>query len=272
MQSVDMETKMMYSLCFDYNLNTVTNSGRHWAKDVYKDRDYIFSYTAASIATVLHHNPKRLYRIYTDDCKLILNKLSKYDVSLDYLDIYDLTGEIHKWQKHSYSFWPLVKIVQMNHDKKHLSLKLDNDLTCLKPIDDLVQHKGAIAWKFERKCSNGREYWGERKAARVGLGTEDFSIYNTGVLGLSSEYQEHADEIIEYCEKLILVDISDVSYFPDAPGKKANVWNASEQTAVNYYFHKYNIPILEAHPWFKHHCYEKTKQGVLDEAAYLLRK
>lgn len=267
-----METKMMYSLCFDYNLNTVTNSGRHWAKEVYKDRDYIFSYTAASIATVLHHNPKRLYRIYTDDCKLILDKLSKYDVSLDYLDVYDLTSEIRQWQKHSYSFWPLVKIVQMNHDRKHLSLKLDNDLTCLKPIDDLVQHKGAIVWKFERKCSNGREYWGERKAARVGLGTEDFSIYNTGVLGLSPEYQERADEVSDYCEKLISVDISDVSHFPDAPGKKATVWNASEQTAVNYFFHKHKIPILEAYPWFKHHCYEKTKQGVFDEASYLLRR
>ncbi len=263
---------MMYSLVFDYNLNTVTDSGRHWAKDVYKDRDYIFSYTAASVATVIHHNPKRLYRIYTDDCGLILEKLKAYDVSLDFLDVYDLTTEIREWQKHPYSFWPLVKIVQMNLDRKHHALKLDNDLTCLKPIDDLVQHKGAIAWKYERKCSGGREYWGERKAARVGLGTEDFPIYNTGVLGLSPECHEFATEISEHCQKLISVDISDVSYFPDAPGKKATVWNASEQTAVNYFFHKHQIPIIEAHPWFKHHCYEKTKQGVFDEAAYLLRR
>lgn len=263
---------MMYSLVFDYNLNTVTDSGRHWAKDVYKDRDYIFSYTAASVATVIHHNPKRLYRIYTDDCGLILDKLSKYDVSLDFLDVYDLTTEIREWQKHPYSFWPLVKIVQMNLDRKHHALKLDNDLTCLKPIDDLVQHKGAIAWKFERKCSGGREYWGERKAARDGLGTEDFPIYNTGVLGLSPECHEFATEIGEHCEKLISVDISGVCYFPDAPDKKTTVWNASEQTAVNYFFHRHQIPILEAHPWFKHHCYEKTKQGVLDGAAYLLRR
>jgi hypothetical protein len=263
---------MMYSLCFDYNLNTVTDSGRHWAKDVYKDRDYIFSYTAASIATVLHHNPKRLYRIYTDDCGLILDKLKAYDVSLDFLDVYDLTTEIREWQKHQYSFWPLVKIVEMNHDGKNLSLKLDNDLTCLKSIDDLVQHKGAIAWKYERMCSAGREYWGERKAARVGLGTEDFPIYNMGVLGLSAEYHQHADEVVGYCEKLIGVDISDVSYFPDAPGKKATVWNASEQTAVNYFFHKHQIPVLEAHPWFHHWCYEKSKDGVLKAAEYLLKK
>lgn len=262
---------MMYSLVFDYNLKTVTDSGRHWAQDVYKDRDYIFSYTAASIATILHHNPKRLYRIYTDDPELILDKINRYNVSVDYLEVYDLGTKIHEWQQHSYSFWPLVKIVEMNHDGKQHSLKLDNDLTCLKPIDDLLLHKGAITWKFERKCSAGREYWGERKAARLGLGTEDFPIYNMGVLGLSPEFHQYSNEIVDYCQKLISVDISDVSYFPDAPNKKANIWNASEQTAVNYFFHCRQIPILEAYPWFMHHCYEKTKQGVLDSAAYLLK-
>jgi hypothetical protein len=271
MSGINMETTMMYSLCFDYNLNTVTDSGRHWAKDVYKNQDYIFSYTAASIATVIHHNPKRPYRIYTDDCDLILDKIKKYNVSLDFLEIIDLKKEIREWQKHPYSFWPLVQIVQMNNDGKNNSLKLDNDLTCLKPIDDLVQHKGGIVWKFERKCSGGREYWGERKAARQALGTEDFSIYNTGVLGISAEFHQQATEIIDFCEKLIDVDITDVSHFPDAPGKKARTWNASEQTAVNYFFHKNKIPILESYSWFKHHCYEKTKQAVLDEAAYLLR-
>jgi hypothetical protein len=271
MSSISMEFNLIYSLCFDYNLNTVTNSGRHWAKDVYKDRDYIFSYTAASIATILHHNPKLHYRIYTDDCDLILSKVKQYNVSVDYLDVFDLTKEIREWQCHSYSFWPLAKIVEMNNNGKGLSLKLDNDLTCLKPIDDLLKHNGAIAWKYERMCSAGREYWGERKAARVGLGTDEFPIFNTGVLGLSPEYHEYASEIVDYCQKLISVDISDVSYFPDAPGKKTSVWNASEQTAVNYFFHKRQIPILESHPWFKHWCYEKTKQGVLDSASYLLK-
>jgi len=261
----------VYSLVFDYDLKTVTDSGRHWAKDVYKSKDYIFSYTAASIATFLHHNPKMLYHVFTDDCALILDKLDRYNVSLDFVDTVDLSKEIKEWQSHWYSFWPLVKIVQMNNDGKGTSLKLDNDLTCLKPIVDLLQHKGGIAWKRERLCSGGREYWGERKAARVGLGTEDFPIFNMGTLGLSAEYHAAATDIVGYCEKLIAVDISDVSHFPDSPGTKAKVWNASEQTAVNYFMCVNKVPILESYPWVMHHCYEKTKDRVLTEAAYLLR-
>ncbi len=261
----------VYSLVFDYNLKTVADSGRHWANEVYKNKDYIFSYTAASIATFLHHNPKMLYRIFTDDCGLILDKLEKYNVSLDFVDTVDLSKEIKEWQSHWYSFWPLVKIVEMNNDGKYDSLKLDNDLTCLKSIDDLRQHKGAIVWKRERICSAGREYWGERKAARQGLGTEDFPIFNMGTLGLSKEYHSNASDIVAYCEKLIAVDISDVSYFPDAPDKKVKVWSGSEQTAVNYFMHINKIPIMESHPWINHLCYEKTKQGVIDAATYLLR-
>jgi hypothetical protein len=262
----------VYSLVFDYNLKTVTDSGRHWAKDVYKSKDYIFSYTAASIATFLHHNPKMLYRVFSDDCGLILDKLGRYNVSLDFVDTVDLSKEIKEWQSHWYSFWPLVKIVEMNNDGKHDSLKLDNDLTCLKPIDDLRQHKGGIVWKYERMCSGGREYWGERKAAREGLGTEDFPIFNMGTLGLSKEHHERAKDIVGYCEKLIAVDISDVSHFPDSPGTKTKVWSCSEQTAVNYFMHVNKLPILESHPWLTHHCHEKTKDRVLTEAAYLLRK
>ncbi len=261
----------VYSLVFDYDLKTVTDSGRHWAKDVYKSKDYIFSYTAASIATFLHHNPKMPYCVFTDDTDLILDKLSRYNVSLDRLDVVDLSKEIKEWQSHWYSFWPLVKIVEMNHTGKEDTLKLDNDLTCLKPIDDLLAHRGAIAWKRERMCSGGREYWGERKAAREGLGTEDFPIFNMGTLGLTKEYQHNAGDIVKYCERLIAVDISDVSHFPDAPGKKAKVWSAAEQTAVNYFFHVNKVPIMESHPYISHHCYTKTKQGVLDAATYLLR-
>lgn len=249
----------------------MTDSGRPWANDVYKSKDHVFSYTAASIATFLHHNPRMLYRVFTDDCGLILDKLDRYDVSLDFVDTVDISKEISEWKSHWYSFWPLVKIVEMNNDGKRDSLKLDNDLTCLKPIDDLRQHKGGIAWKRERMCSGGREYWGERKAARQGLGTEDFPIYNMGTLGLSKEYHTNASDIVGYCEKLIAVDVSDVSHFPDAPGRKTKVWSAAEQTAVNYFMHVNKVPILESHPWVQHWCYEKTKDGVLREAAYLLK-
>ncbi len=267
-----IDSHRVYSLVFDYNIKTVTDSGRHWAQEVYKNKDHIFGYTAASVATFLHHNPNLPYMIYTDDVELFQRKIDAYDVPQHALTVVDLSDAIAEWKSHWYSFWPLVKIVEMNHDGLCDALKLDNDLTCLKPIDDLLAHRGAVAWKRERMCSGGREYWGERKAARVGLGTEDFPIFNMGTLGLTKEYQHNAGDIVKYCEKLIAVDVSDVSHFPDAPGKKTHVWNASEQTAVNYFLHVNKVPILESHPWIMHHCYEKTKDRVFTDAAYLLRK
>ncbi len=266
-----MNTKI-YSLVFDYNLKTVTDSGRHWAGEVYKNKDYIFGYTAASVATFLDKNPHLPYHVYTDNVDLFADKIDLYNVSTVNLNIIDLKEKINEWTNHRYSFWPLAKIVEMHHDGLNDALKLDNDLTCLRPIDELLKHRGAIVWKYERKVSAGRDYWGERKAAKIGLGTDDFPLYNTGVLGLSKEHHAKASDVIRYCESLIAVDISDVSRFPDAPGKKTNVWSGSEQTAVNFFFHKESLPIRESHDFFLHHCYEKSKERVLTEASYLLRR
>jgi len=263
---------MIYSLVFDYNIKTVTDSGRHWAQDVYKNKEYISSYSAASVATFLDKNPHLPYTVYTDDVNLFADNINLYKVSTKNLDIVDLSESIEVWKNHRYSFWPLVEIVALHNNCYEDALKLDNDLTCRKPIDDLLKHRGAIAWKYERRCSGGREYWGERKAARVGLGTEDFPIFNMGTLGISKEYQLKAKaDIPAYCQRLIDVDITDVSHFPDFPGKKTNVWSCAEQTAVNYFFHVNQVPILESHLWIDHHCHEKTKDRVLTEAAYLLK-
>ena len=262
----------VYSLVFDYQIAKMQSSGRHWADEAYKNKDYIFSYSAASIATFLHHNPKHLYTVYTDDCALLLEKLSAYDVSLDYLDTVDATQKIQEWTSHSYCFWPLIQVADMHYTGKHDALKLDNDLTCLKPIDDLLEHRGAIVWKHERLCSKGRDYWGESYAARNALGTDNFDIWNTGVLGISKEHHEKAANIKKYCESLIAVDISPVHRFPDKPGVVAKVFSTSDQTAVNYFIHNEKLPVLEAHPWFRHHCYDKSKDRVLSEAAYLLRR
>ena len=271
----------IYSLVFDYNIAKMQASGRHWADEAYKSKDYIFTYSAASIATFLEKNSHLLYTVYTDDPDLLAQKVDAYSVPTHNLDIVDTTPKIQEWTSHPYCFWPLIQVADMHYRGEEHALKLDNDLTCLKPIDDLLEHMdvgNVIAWKFERFCDKGRDYWGESYAAREALGTDHFAIFNTGVLGVPKHLQEHAHlQIPDFCEKLIAVDISPVHRFPDKPGVTAKVFNTSDQVAVNYFFWKNHhrgtaAGITEAHPWFMHHCYEKTKEGVLRGAEYLLKK
>lgn len=261
----------IYSLVFDYQLTKMIASGRHWAPDAYKNKEYIFSYSAASIATFLDKNPHLPYTVYTDDVNLMAEKLDAYKTPTASVSIVDHAAKIQEWTRHPYCFWPLVEVAMMNHNGEEDALKLDNDLTCLKPIDELLEHRGAIVWKYERKVSEGRDYWGERKAAQVALGTTDFKIYNMGLFGLSKEHQANAADVATYCDALSKVDISDVHRYPEAPGKKASMWSCSEQTAVNYFFHVNGVPIKEGHEFFEHHCYEHGKQKTLEKAEYLLR-
>lgn len=265
----------IYSLVFDYQIAKMQSSGRHWADQAYKNKDYIFSYSAASIATFLDKNPHLQYVVYTDDPDLLAQKIDAYAVQTSSLDIVDVTPKIQEWTSHPYCFWPLIQVADMHYRGEEHALKLDNDLTCLRPIDDLLKaldKSVAVVWKHERLCANGRDYWGESYAARHGLGTDNFHIYNTGVLGVPKLAQQQAKRITTYCEKLIAVDISPVHRFPDKPGTVASVFNTSDQVAVNYFIHEAALPVLEAHPWIMHHCYEKSKDRVLADAAYLLRR
>ena len=265
----------IYSLVFDYDIAKMQATGRHWADEAYKNKDYIFSYSAASIATFLDKNPHLPYEILTDDVALLDAKLDAYDVPRSNLILVDATDRIREWTSHWYCFWPLIKVAEMHYTGEGHALKLDNDLTCLQPIDGLLRSMDdghAVVWKHERLCSRGRDYWGESYAARKALGTDDFQIYNTGVLGVPVGCHDRASRIAEFCEKLIAVDISPVHRFPDKPGVIAKTYNVSDQVAVNYFLHEQGLQVTQAHPWFMHHCYEKTKQGVLDGAAYLLRR
>lgn len=264
----------IYSLVFDYNLAKMRASGRHWADEAYKNKDYIFSYSAASIATFLHKNPHLSYTVYTDDVSLLAEKVDAYSVSTLNLSIVDHTNKIAEWTSHPYCFWPLIQVAEQHYTGEEHALKLDNDLTCLKPIDDMLKTLDkdvALVWKHERLCAKGRDYWGESYAARHGLGTDNFHIYNTGVLGVPRGQQAKARRIAEHCEKLIAVDISQVHRFPDKPGVVAKVFNTSDQVAVNYFIHEAALPVLEAHPWIDHICYDKSKERVLSNAAYLFK-
>lgn len=272
---------VFFSLIFDYDIPTMENSGRHWAQSAYKGKDYIFSYSAASIATILHYNPTIDYRIVTDDKDLLLSKLRQYRVDSDFLlekgygfTIHESKEEIDQWKANKYCFWPLIK--SMDEFSQGIGLqgrrvvKLDNDLTCLKPLDEkFYSHRGSHVWKFERECNNGREYWGERLASRTAFGTDRFKIYNTGIWGIDPDHAKFASEIPSLVQLGADVDISSVSYFPDKPGVKAKTWSCIDQTSNNYWLYKHDVPVLETHEWFMHHCYVPNKEGVLKAAEYL---
>jgi hypothetical protein len=258
----------IYSLVFDYNISKMKSTGRPWAETAYKNKNFIFEYSAASIATFLHHNPHLPYEILTDDVSLLESKISDYNVSIKNLDIVDASHLIQDWTSHWYCFWPLIASFdyQLSRSKSAV-LKLDNDLTCLHPIDDLMKHEGAIVWKRERNCRDGRDYWGEKYAAKSAFGTDDFSIYNTGTWGISSKYVESARTIPSLCEKIISVDVSSVTRFPESPEIVTKVFNTSDQVSNCYYVHSEHIPILESKNWFEHHCYgHDAKKTCIEKA------
>ena len=262
----------IFSLVFDYNITKMQQTGRPWANIAYKNKDFIFEYSAASIATFLHHNPHLQYEIMTDDVNLLSEKISHYKVSTKNLILEDSTNLICEWSSHWYCFWPLIKVFDYHINQQKNVLKLDNDLTCLKPIDDLLLHKGAIVWKYERICAQGKERWGEKLAAKSAFGTDNFKIWNTGTWGLSKEFQSLAKEIPALCEKMISIDISSISAFPESPGIVSKTYNTSDQASNCYFLHKNEIPILESYKWFEHHCYShNAKNNCVLQANYLLK-
>ena len=259
------------SLVFDYNFKKQKSSGRIWAEKAYRSKDFIFEYSAASIATFCHQNPGTKYIIDTDDVQLLTDKISQYDVDISGLDVRDSKSLIEEWSKDEYCFWPLLR--HLDHHASTSSenvIKLDNDLTCLKSIEGLNNFSGALAWKFERRVSDGRDYWGEKYACINGLGTDQFLEYNTGILGISKENLHITKEIIDACQKLISVDISGVVMFPEAPGVTVKTYSTSDQTATNWVFHKHNLHVQETHEYFIHHCYSyDAKNNCIKEARFL---
>lgn len=259
------------SIIFDYDLDKMVRCGRIWAKQGYEGKQHILEYSAASIATVLHHNPHIPYIVWTDDGSGLSNAVDGYDVDRSSLSIIDASSTISRWKQHEYCFWPATKFSELMLSSDEPTVKLDNDLTCLKPCDDLFQHEGALVWKFERKCSLGRDYWGEKHAAQRAFGTTEFNIYNIGVFSLLGPSKRRAHELSEMCQRMVNVDVADVVRFPEDPTARTKVWSCSEQTANCYFIHKHGLNVRETHDHFLHHCYEKTKSSCV-LAAQFLRK
>ena len=261
------------SLVFEYDLEKQKKSGRVWSKEAYRDKDFVFEYSAASFASFLHKNPKRVHIVDTDNVDLLYSKIKKYNVNYSNLDIRDSTEIINEWKSKDYCFFPLLEHIRYHANQSNESVvKLDNDLTCLRPIDDLDNFSGILSWKFERNVSSGRDYWGEKYVCQQALGTDNFNEYNTGVLGISKDNLHIVDEFIDVTEKLISVDASSVIRFKSHPGQRAKTYSTSDQTAVNWVFHKNNLSVTETYDYFNHHCYRiDAKLDCIEESKKYLR-
>jgi hypothetical protein len=260
----------IYSLVYDYDIDSMKKSGRIWSEKGYKNKDYIFEYTAASIASFCVFNSHLKYDIYTDDVGLLEQKISLYNANYKNVSIIDHTMQINEWKKLEYCFWPSVLMFDSLMCKLDgFVLRLDNDLTYKSPIDKLLEHNGAIVWKFERICANGKDYWGEKSASLRTFGTANFPIYNIGTLGLSKHYQSKAYLIKDYLTKMLSNDLSDVIRFPENMSIRTPYWSCSEQTCDNFFFHTQNIPVMQSHELIDHHCYVPNKQCVLDACKHL---
>lgn len=250
------------ALTFDYNIENLSSIGRKWAPNVYKGKDFIFEYSAASYASFISHNPDQQFEIYTDDCFLIKEKLQKYKISLDNTKIINWKDELEIYKRHEYSFEPVVQLVKKYKDTNEYIVKLDNDLICLKKFQ-IENEEHVCMWKYERKVFQGNPLWGERHVCQTVLNTEDFNIYNMGVMGIPVSFWKYYEEYEDIYRKMIKVDISKIT---DVDSK---IYHCCEQTAYNWIFHKYNYTILEKNNIFDHHFEKKIK--CIDDAKWLLK-
>ena len=176
-----------------------------------------------------------ILREFTDDVDLLYSKIKKYDVNYSNLDIRDSRGIIKEWKSQDYCFFPLLEHVKYHASNSMESVvKLDNDLTCLKPIDGLDDFSGILSWKFERNVSSGRDYWGEKYVCQV--------------------------------------DASSVIRFKSHPELRSKTYATSDQTAVNWVFHKNRLQVTETFDYFNHHCYRiDAKIDCIKESEKYLR-
>jgi len=261
------------SLVFEYDFKKQLDSGRTWGEKGYKSKDFIFEYSAASFATFAHLNPGMKHEISTDDPALLNEKIKKYNVDWSGLKIIDIKDKIKKWKEHRYCFYPaMMHLAEYKYHKEQI-LKLDNDLECLKKIDCLKGEEDVLMWRKERNVNKGREYWGEREAARKAFGTDNFPLYNMGVLGLpEGDKKDLVEELITEALKMSEVDISSVVKFPELPNHKTEIWSCSEQTGYCYVLHKRGKKVKTVENIIDHHCYGfDSKKDCIKAAEKLIR-
>jgi hypothetical protein len=249
------------ALTFDYSIKNLQDIGRKWAPEVYKDKDFIFEYSAASYASFLFFNPEKKLEILTDDIFMMKEKLDKYNVNLSNISLVDWSEELKEFKKHKYAFEPLIQLIKKYKDSQEYIIKLDNDLICKKPFD-LKLNNEVLVWKYERIVEQGDPRWGEKLICNTLFNNTNFRIYNVGLLGIPPQFWIHHQEYLKTCYDMIDVDISKVT------DVGSEIYHCCEQTAYNWIFHKYDYNIIETYNIFEHY-FDRKINCILDAKKYL---
>jgi hypothetical protein len=247
------------ALNYNYNLKKLSDIGRKWAFDVYKDNDFINEYSAASYATFIDKNPNSILHLYTDNIEIMKNKIGQYNIDHDRVIYIDYSEELKKYGDDlSYSFSVLNDFINYAKSETEYTVKIDNDLIFKQELPE-PDSNSILVWKYERIVKNGDVRWGEIKICQEVLNDLNFNIYNLGIFGLPPKYQYI--EAKEIMDKMISVDISDVT------DVGAKIYHCCEQTANNYVFHKYGYNVIEAYDYVDHNFDNKGK--CINDAKYL---
>jgi len=250
------------ALTYNYDLKKLSDIGRFWASDVYGGKDFIFEYSAASYATFIHYNPKRILHIYTDDVEFLKDKIKKYDIDYGRIIYHDYSKQLLKYENVlNYSFDVLTDFIYYAKSKNEFTVKIDNDLVFHGELPE-PNNNDVFVWKYERLINQGNPLMGEIKVAQQTLGRTDIPIYNLGVLGLPINYPEK--ELREVSNNMVNVDISDVTDL------NTKIWHCCEQTANNWIFFKEKYNVVETFN-VVNHLFDNKKKCITD-SSYLLKK
>lgn len=251
------------ALNYSYDLKKLSDIGRVWAKDVYKNKDFIFEYSSASYATFIDKNPNLKLDLYTDDIEFMKNKMSKYNINQDNVIYHDYTENLKKYDGNlRYSFDILNDFIHFAKSNNDFTIKIDNDLIFNDKIPKIdYTENDIIVWKYERLVLNGDPRMGEVKVSKNVVGDYNYPIYNLGIFGLPSTYPK--DYLMEIYEKMVSVDIIDVSDLG------VHTWHCAEQTANNWVFYSKKYNVIESYN-FVDHLFD-NKGECINRAKYLLK-
>lgn len=249
------------ALNYNYDLNKMSQIGRKWAFDVYKNKEFISDYSSASYASFIDKNKKSILHLYTDDVQGMKEKMYRYNIDQDRIIYIDYTEQLRKYDENlNYSFTVLNDFINYAKSETEYTVKIDNDLffhSELPQIDD----NSIMVWKYERIVRNGDPRWGEIKICKQVTNDLDFKIYNLGIFGLPADYNIHQAKKI--MEEMVSVDISDVT---DVDSK---IYHCCEQTANNWIFHKENYNVIETYNYVDH-LFDR-KGDCIELSKYLLK-
>jgi hypothetical protein len=225
------------ALTYDYDLSKLSDIGRKWSFDVYKDKNFIFDYSSASYATFIDKNPNSILHLYTDDVQLMKEKMSHYNINQENIVYIDYSENLKKYINNlNYSFDVLNDFINYAKSNTEFTVKIDNDLIFKNELKN-INYDSILVWKYERVVSQGDIRWGEIKICQQVLNNINFKIYNLGLFGFPPNFEN--EEVKDVMNKLTSVDISDVT---DVNSK---IYHCCEQTANNWVFHKKNYNIIE---------------------------